>query len=92
MLRTFRALIKDNYVEWDSDANEQITTNSPVSVFITVLDNSIASDDISCRGKRMASALNQLAKIRIFRDIGDPVTWQREVRQDRQLPGRHDAD
>jgi hypothetical protein len=33
-------------------------------------------------------ALTELADIRAFRDIEDPVEWQREIRKDRPLPGR----
>ena len=39
----------------------------------------------------MVSALNKLAEIHAFADIADPETWEREIRLDRQLPGRHDA-
>ena len=40
------------------------------------------------RGRRMAEALRELAKLNPFRDIADPVAWQREIRKDRKLPGR----
>jgi hypothetical protein len=34
------------------------------------------------------SILNQLAAINACSSIPDPVSWQREQRQDRELPGR----
>ncbi len=37
--------------------------------------------------ERMA-ALEHLRQLNIFKDIADPVAWQREIRQDRPLPGR----
>lgn len=94
MLRTFRARIKDNYVEWDNDADRHIPKNSPVPVYITILDDQLRFDEEEtiCQGKQMAAALNELAKLSVFREINDPVSWQRTIRQDRQLPGRHDAD
>jgi hypothetical protein len=40
------------------------------------------------RRKRITDALEGLAAVRAFRDIDDPVAWQREIRKDRLLPGR----
>ena len=92
MLRTYKAILKDNCVEWDNDANGRISKGIAVPVHITLLDESGTPEDIACRGKRMVSALNKLAEIHAFADIADPETWEREIRLDRQLPGRHDAD
>lgn len=92
MFRTYKAIIKDNFVEWESDVNGQINPDSAVHVFITVLDDTVPPDDIVHRGKCMISALNQLVKIHAFEDIADPALWEREIRQERQLPGRHNAD
>jgi hypothetical protein len=94
MLRTFRARIKDNYVEWDNDTERRIPKHSPVPVLITIVDDLITpvEDSPAERGKKMAAALNTLSTMHVFREIDDPVTWQRHIRQDRRLPGRHDAD
>lgn len=40
------------------------------------------------RGRHLAEALRQLQAANPFKDIADPVAWQREIRQDRPLPGR----
>lgn len=40
------------------------------------------------RGQRMAAALKKLAQAQAFAEI-DPVVWQEDVRQDRELPGRN---
>ncbi len=40
------------------------------------------------RGEEMARILEQLAALNAFADVPDPVSWQREIRQDRSLPGR----
>lgn len=40
------------------------------------------------RGKRLVLALEKLATLGGIKGIADPSEWQREVRQDRKLPGR----
>jgi hypothetical protein len=40
------------------------------------------------RRRLREEALAGLASIHAFRDIEDPVEWQREIRRDRPLPGR----
>ncbi|MCI0555244.1 MAG: DUF2281 domain-containing protein [Anaerolineae bacterium] len=40
------------------------------------------------RGKRIKELLTQLAAMKVFSDITDPVDWQRKMRKDRPLPGR----
>lgn len=37
---------------------------------------------------RIKSALQKLAELKLFKDIVDPVEWQRQIRKDRPLPGR----
>lgn len=37
---------------------------------------------------RRLEALEALRKLNPFRDIVDPVAWQREIRKNRPLPGR----
>lgn len=39
------------------------------------------------RGQRIRAALQTLARLNTFAGIGDPVKWQRQLRQDRELPG-----
>jgi antitoxin component of MazEF toxin-antitoxin module len=38
--------------------------------------------------KRIQMVLKQLQEIDAYKDIKDPVAWQRAIRQDRALPGR----
>jgi hypothetical protein len=40
------------------------------------------------RGRKIKELLNQLGTMKTFSDIADPVTWQRNTRKDRSLPGR----
>ena len=37
---------------------------------------------------RRAAALEKIRKLNPYRDITDPAAWQREIREDRPLPGR----
>ncbi|NLL10292.1 MAG: hypothetical protein GX268_05270 [Methanomicrobiales archaeon] len=91
MLRTYKATIKNNHIEWDNDTNEVINSDSAVPVFITILDEPLP-DDKKNRGKGMVSALNEVVKLKAFSEVGDPVEFIREMRQDRPFPGREDAD
>ena len=40
------------------------------------------------RGKRIRASFQQLAKMKTFTGIDDPIKWQKETRRDRSLPGR----
>jgi len=37
---------------------------------------------------RRATALEKVRELNPYREIEDPVGWQRDIRQDRPLPGR----
>lgn len=39
-------------------------------------------------GARMAAVLDELAEGTVYRQVKDPVWWQRMVREDRPLPRR----
>jgi hypothetical protein len=49
---------------------------------------SMSDMDDEERGRKLADALRQLQAANPFKDIADPVAWQREMRKDRPLPGR----
>lgn len=48
--------------------------------------------DEQARRQGLAEALKQASALNPYREITDPVAWQREQRIDRQLPGRPNAD
>jgi len=52
----------------------------------------IASNLVETRKSSMADIAGLMEEIArrgtVFRNIDDPVSWQREVRKDRSLPGR----
>lgn len=39
------------------------------------------------RGRKIKELLNQLGAMKTFSEITDPVTWQRNIRKDRPMPG-----
>jgi hypothetical protein len=79
MMRTYRALLHGDRLEWLEDA--------PLRVHVTVLEQGPPAE-VHARGHAMAAILEKLAERRTFSAITDPVRWQRELRQDRGLPGR----
>lgn len=44
----------------------------------------------AARARRAVAALERIAQRDGFRHIEDPAAWQREIREDRPLPGRDD--
>jgi hypothetical protein len=85
-MRTYRALLHGDRLEWLEDAPES-QTGAPLRVHVTVLEQE-PPVEVHTRGHAMAAILEQLAERRTFSTITDPVRWQRELRQDRILPGR----
>jgi hypothetical protein len=84
MLRTYKAILRDNQVEWLEQPPEK---SDAVQVYITVLEES-APEFLPKRGRMMAEALAKLARRGTFAEISDPVAWQRELRAERVLPDR----
>ncbi len=66
-------------------APPSLASGNTVAVQVTVLEEVAIPD--SSRGQRMAVALEKLAQSPTFAGI-DGEQWQREVRVDRQMPGR----
>jgi hypothetical protein len=86
MLRTFRAVLKGNLLEWQEEVNEWLQGDRAVSVLVTLLDEEPFAVTEG-RGRKMAAVLEKLAQARAFSGV-DPLVWQREIRRDRELPGR----
>lgn len=83
-MRTYRAILLKDQVQWREDSP---SADTPVDVYITVLGPNEASSKAS-RGEEMAAALEDIAKAGGLQCDTDPVDWQRQVRADRDLPGR----
>jgi hypothetical protein len=85
-MRTYRALLRGDRLEWLEEAPES-QTDAPLRVQVTVVEQESPSE-AHARGRAMAALLEKLAERRTFSWIPDAVQWQRELRQDRVLPGR----
>jgi hypothetical protein len=88
MFQTYKAVLRGNQLEWSGDAPERSREEQPVVVYVTILQETDASSSAVARGQRMADALEKLASVNALSEISDPSAWQREERQDRQLPDR----
>jgi hypothetical protein len=86
MLPTYRAILKGTRVIW-LDAPPQLPEDA--EVHITVLHPEASPPKDRDRGSAMAAALEKLSEINAFAGV-DPIGWQRDVRQNRPLPGRED--
>ena len=84
MLRTYKAILHDDQVEWLEKPPEK---SGAVQVHITVLEEP-TPQPIRERGRVMAEALAALAQRGSFASITDTVAWQRELRAERALPDR----
>ena len=85
-MRTYRALLRGDHLEWLEEAPAP-QTDAPLRVHVTVLEQESPSE-AHARGPAMAALLEKLAARSTFSAITDPVRWQRELRQERMLPGR----
>ncbi|QLE55500.1 hypothetical protein [Nostoc sp. TCL26-01] len=83
MLKTFKAWLKGNNLEWIDDIPE--VEDKLIQVHVTFLENELASQKKS-RGQKMAQILENLAVSEPLTNI-EPIAWQKETRQDRSLPG-----
>ncbi|MGB3199469.1 MAG: hypothetical protein WBA99_01115 [Nodosilinea sp.] len=82
MTQTYRALLKNDQITWLGD---RPNLGEAEEVDIVVVRSSSAQSSGE-RQQKVATLLGQLAAVQPFKDIYDPVVWQREQRQDRALP------
>jgi hypothetical protein len=90
MLRTFKAILRGDSLKWEEDTGQNLRGDRPIQVLVTILEEQLEEQPITetnGRGKQMAAALEKLSQVQAFAGI-DPVVWQRDVRQDRELPDR----
>ena len=87
---TYKALLTGNQLHWLDDVPAQIANADEMPVHITILNIEDISDSTVTQGERMAEALELLSKANVNSQIDDPLAWERELRQDRVLPGRVD--
>ena len=77
--------MKGNLLEW---ANEVPTQGDrPIRVYVT-LQEERSTLSAEFRRQKIVEILEKIAANNVFAEISDPVEWQRDLRQDRPLPGR----
>ena len=87
-MHTYSALLQGDRLEWLGEA-PACQTDSPLRVHVTIVEPEPVTER-HARGSAMAAILEKLAARGAFAAIQDPVEWQRELRQDRVLPGREE--
>ncbi len=85
MLPTYPAILRDGQLEWGEAGPPPVSPNVSLSVHVTILDPERLK---RTGGEAMALALEAFANAGGPTFTTDPVEWQREVRQDRLIPGR----
>ena len=79
-------------MEWLSDQPKNLSADQTVTVHVTIL-NEPRPTIKKQQGRRIAAALEKLAKLSSSVRSVDALQWERELRQERTLPGREsDAD
>jgi hypothetical protein len=84
---TYDAIMRNNHLEW-SATSPAVDPGSAVRVQVTVVgeDQAVISEEE--RRTQVLSALERIAARGGIESIPDPAAWQREIRTDRDLPGR----
>ena len=89
MLQSFDAVLKDNHLEWSGQSSPAIAPGASIRVQVTVLEpEKIDAKEASRRAAEMMAALQEIAGRGGVQGISDPAQWQREMRAERELPGR----
>ena len=81
--RTYEAVLHGKRVEW-LNGKPEASHELEVSVKVPIMRWKSEAE----RKAALRDALDKLSRSGAFADIEDPVAWQREIRKDRQLPGR----
>jgi hypothetical protein len=86
MQSTYRATLRGDRIEWEDDVPEEIRNQAVLPVIVTIAKQRDVADKTG--GSRMAEALERLAQNGGVPSITDPMQWQREQREDRNIPGQ----
>lgn len=88
MFQTLPAVLHGSHLEWTGAVPEALDSGRPITVEVVVLTPPTAPISDAERRRRLGAILREVAKREPFASIEDPVAWQREIREDRPLPGR----
>lgn len=87
MLTTLKATVEGDKLCWQESPDGLLPANQPVPVLVTIL-NGKSEVSAAEHGHRRVAVLHKLAALNALSKIPDPAKWQREAREDRELPGR----
>lgn len=85
MSTTYQAILRDDRLEWRSEAPRSLAPGVAIRVQVTVLDESSAPKP--SQGQQMAAALEELAQSQALIGV-DAGKWAQDARAERPLPGR----
>lgn len=88
MLNTIKAVVHGDRIDWQEPVEQLVAPNQSLEVLVTLLEPRPNSLSLEEQGRRRVAALQRLAAQHAFAAIPDPAQWEREARQDRELPGR----
>ncbi len=88
MSNPYKANLIGNQLEWVDEAPRLPNGGTSTPVLVTILPPAQLSTE-EMRRRRIA-ALERIAARGGIQSIPDPIAWQREMREDRPLPGREE--
>ena len=89
MLTTLKAVVQGDRIQWLEASENAFPPAQSVTALITPLQQCVeAGTTLAQRVERRLAALKSSAAINAFSGISAPDQWQREIREDRDLPGR----
>jgi hypothetical protein len=85
-----RLLVAADFLAYlaERESNEATIELSKIPGLLEALQEKRSNSSDRFRRHRIFEILEKIAASNVFANIGDPVEWQRELRQDRLLPGR----
>lgn len=89
MLQTYKARLHGSQIEWLGEIPSELHDGQ--DVHITLLEESpTLTQKTYSKGQLMANILKELASLHTVSSIEDPMSWQREIREDKPLADRED--
>jgi hypothetical protein len=88
MLNTVKAIVRGDRIRWQETVENVVPPNESMEVLVTILEGQPIGLSLEAKGQRRVAALRRLAAQNAFPAIADPAQWERETREDRDLPGR----
>jgi hypothetical protein len=88
MSNPYKANLVGNQLEWVDEVPHLPNGGTSTPVLVTILPSAELTTE-EMRRRRIA-ALERIAARGGVQSIPDPVAWQREMREDRPLPGREE--